>query len=136
MDQNCTCTKTLCVNKPMADLSRYNKKYKPLARALRKESTPGEIRLWTEVLRAGKFYGYQFNRQYALEGFIVDFICRKLKLIIELDGRSHQFKTEEDQERDKRLLEMGYVVLRFPEVEVMKDLANVIRTLERHLPER
>ncbi|AHM61385.1 hypothetical protein D770_15655 [Flammeovirgaceae bacterium 311] len=65
--------------------SNYNKKLKPLARYLRSDSTLGEVILWDEVLKERRFYGYQFNRQYAIENFIVDFICRKLKLIVEVD---------------------------------------------------
>ncbi len=85
--------------------SHYNKIIKPLARELRNSSTFGEVILWSKVLRAKQMLGYQFNRQFAMkipslqsnqfpqpplqrgkeEGLdsIVDFICRKLKLIIE-----------------------------------------------------
>jgi len=113
----------------------YNRKLKPLARQLRNNSTPGEIKLWSEVLRARGFYGYQFNRQYIIGHYIVDFVCRKLKLVVELDGRSHQFKTEQDALRDQYLHDLGYRVVRIAESEVMHDLNNVIRTLESYLPE-
>lgn len=110
--------------------SHYNKNYKNLARKLRKEGTPGEQILWTEVLRAKKFYGYQFNRQFPIDRYIVDFICRKLKLTIEIDGYSHHFKEVEDKDRDERLEKLGYTVLRFSESEIRNDLDNVIRVLE------
>ena len=113
----------------------YNKKLKPLARKLRNNSTPGEIRLWTEVLRARKFYGYQFNRQFPIDQFIVDFVCRKLKLIVELDGRYHDYQKQKDQRRDAKLQSLGYRVLRIPEYEVKTNLDNVLRTLESYLPE-
>ena len=67
------------------------------------------------------------------ENYIVDFICRKLKLIIEVDGYSHNFKFEEDKKRDRRLNELGYNVLRFAETEVRYDLNNVIRELEGYM---
>ncbi|MEM9671481.1 MAG: DUF559 domain-containing protein [Bacteroidota bacterium] len=114
----------------------YNKKLKSLARQLRNNSTPGEIKLWSEVLRARGFYGYQFNRQFTIGNYIVDFVCRKLKLVVELDGRSHQFKTEQDTLRDQYLRDVGYRVARIAESEVMHDLNNVIRTLESYLPEK
>lgn len=113
----------------------YNKKLKPLARQLRNNSTPGEIKLWSEVLRARGFHGYQFNRQFTIGNYIVDFVCRKLKLVVELDGRSHQFKTEQDALRDQYLNGLRYWVVRIAESEVMHDLNNVIRTLESYLPE-
>ena len=72
--------------------SHYNKKDKELARKLRKNGTKGEVILWQAVLRAKQFYGYQFNRQFCIDDYIVDFIARKLKLIIEIDGYSHKFK--------------------------------------------
>ena len=115
--------------------SHYNKGLKNLARSLRKYGTHGEAVLWSEVLRAKKFYGLQFNRQFSIENYIVDFICRKLNLIIEIDGASHQHKTEEDKIRDKRLKKLGYQVIRVDEGEVLNDLNNIIKTIEYYLPE-
>ena len=115
--------------------SSYNKRLKPLARSLRSDSTLGEVILWDEVLKEKRFYGYQFNRQYAIGNYIVDFISRKLKLIVEVDGRSHQFKYEEDEKRDQQLQKLGYKVLRVTEWEVKHDLNNVLRALESFLPE-
>jgi very-short-patch-repair endonuclease len=116
--------------------SHYNKKHKHLARELRKEGTQGEQILWAEVLRAKKFYGYQFNRQFPIDDYIVDFICRKVRLIVEVYGYSHRFKSSEDKERDDTLSQLGYTMVRFSEQEVRRDLNNVIRVLESHLPEK
>lgn len=112
-----------------------NRKLKSFARKLRNDSTPGEIKLWAEVLRAREFYGLQFNRQFPIDNYIVDFICRKLKLVIELDGRYHEDRVGEDRIRDDKLKALGYKTLRIGEHEVMTDLNNVIRTLEAELPE-
>ena len=57
-------------------------------------------------------------------------MCKELKLIVEVDGYWHNFKTEADEKRDKDLREMGFTVLRFSDKEVMQDLNNVQRTLE------
>ena len=119
----------------MMNKFNYNKKLKPLARELRQHGTPGEAILWTHVLRARRFYGLQFNRQFAIENYIVDFICRKEKLILELDGRSHDDKQEQDRARDIRLNELGYRVVRIAESDVKYDLKNVIRTIEAYLSE-
>ena len=90
--------------------------------------------MWSKVLRAKKMMGYQFNRQFPLningKHIIVDFICRKLNLIIEVDGYSHNFKYEEDKERDKSLIESNYKVLRIRERDVKYDLFNVTRMIE------
>ncbi len=74
--------------------------------------------------------GLQFNRQFPIDDFIVDFICRKIKLIIEIDGYSHQFKYDEDIIRDDQLKKLGFFILRFTEHQVKSDLQNVIRSIE------
>jgi very-short-patch-repair endonuclease len=57
-------------------------------------------------------------------------MCKELKLIIEVGGYSHNFKTVEDHERDKELSYLGFTVLRFTDEEGMKGLSNVVRTIE------
>ena len=109
----------------------YHKNLKEKSRELRNNSTLGEIILWKKVLRARKFHGYQFNRQFIIENYIVDFICRKLNLIIEVDGYSHQFKYHKDIERDKRLNELGYQVIRIKEGEIKHRLDDVVWRLEK-----
>lgn len=118
----------------MQNDSHYNKTLKNFARELRNDSTLGEVILWNKVLKA-KGTGYQFNRQFTLQIsdkkiIIVDFICRKLKLIIEVDGASHNYKGKEDKLRDERLEELGYTVLRFSERDIHFDIDNVVRDLE------
>lgn len=104
----------------------YNKSLKELARQLRKNSTKSEIRLWSELLQ-GKKTGYTFLRQRPVLNYIADFFCKELKLIIELDGYSHEFEQtwKKDNQRQKELEEAGFKVLRFADEDVMKDLRNV-----------
>ncbi|MER2997804.1 endonuclease domain-containing protein [Pontibacter populi] len=106
----------------------YNPKLKPFARSLRQESTKTEVRLWCEVLSKGRT-GYTFLRQRPVGNYIADFLCKELKLIIEVDGYSHNFKTEEDLKRDKEIADLGFTTLRFNDEEVMKDLSNVERVI-------
>jgi very-short-patch-repair endonuclease len=123
----------------MSEEYLYNKPLKPLANQLRNNSTFGEVILWSKVLRARKMSGYQFNRQYSMQidelSIIVNFICRELKLIIEVDGYSHNFKYDQDILRDEKLAEKGYKVLRFSERDVKSDLGNVIRVIENFVAE-
>ena len=104
----------------------YNRSLKDLARQLRNNSTKSEIRLWTELLN-GKKTGYTFHRQRPVLNYIADFLCKDLKLIIELDGYSHEFEQQwkKDKQRQIELEEAGFKVLRFSDDEVMKDLRNV-----------
>jgi very-short-patch-repair endonuclease len=76
-------------------LKHFNK-LKPFASEHRNDSTKAEIRLWCELLRNGQMNGHRFLRQRPIDKYIADFICRKVKLIIEVDGYSHQFKYEAD----------------------------------------
>ncbi|MCX6237662.1 MAG: endonuclease domain-containing protein [Bacteroidia bacterium] len=81
------------------------------------------------ALKARKMYGYQFNRQYPLGDYVVDFICRKLNLIIEIDGSSHLSKSESDLIRQNFLEGLGNEVLRFSEVEVVYRLDDVVEKI-------
>ncbi|MBC5772454.1 endonuclease domain-containing protein [Pontibacter sp. KCTC 32443] len=112
----------------MPQNNHYNQKLKPFAKALRKESTKAEVRLWCEVLSKGKT-GFTFLRQRPIGNYIADFFCKELKLVIEVDGYTHNFKTEEDIKRDKEIAELGFTTLRFSDTEVMKDLPNVERVI-------
>ncbi len=69
----------------------YNPKLKQLSRNLRNNSTLAEVLLWNE-LKARKIFGFQFMRQKPIGDFIVDFFCSKLKLVLEVDGNSHNGK--------------------------------------------
>ena len=91
----------------METKSNYNKELKYLAREKRSNSTLGEILLWKNLLSKSRL-GFQFNRQFPFENYILDFICRKLKFVTEVDGSSHNFKLEEDNLRDMKLHNLGY----------------------------
>nr|WP_319571635.1 DUF559 domain-containing protein [uncultured Draconibacterium sp.] len=105
--------------------SSYNKNLKQFARKLRKQGTKGEAILWRDVLKARKMRGHQFNRQFIIKNYIVDFVCRELKLIIEIDGYSHFVKSEEDYVREKELEDLGYQIIRFSEAMVIYRIDEV-----------
>lgn len=101
----------------------YDKKLKALSRELRKKGTLSEVLLWN-VLKGRKIKGYQFMRQKPIGGYIVDFFCSKLKLVIEVDGISNNDKGEEDKIRQQKLELLGLSVLRFYEWDVKKIYAR------------
>ena len=107
----------------------YNKNLKDYSRILRNNSTPGEIALWKK-LRAGQLYGYKFNRQKPIGNYIVDFYCKSMHLVIEIDGYCHQFKAKKDRIRDDRLAKLDLTIFRFPEEQVMDDMNNVMLAIE------
>ena len=110
--------------------SSYNKSLKQFARKLRKQGTKGEAILWRDVLKARKMRGHQFNRQFIIDKYIVDFVCRELKLIIEIDGYSHFVKSKEDYIRQSDLEGMGYQFLRFSEAMVMYRIDEVVTEID------
>ena len=70
--------------KNLEQMNELNKK----ARNLRRNLTKQEWKLWN-IIKNRQFYGFRFRRQFPLEPYIVDFICREKKIIIEIDGSQH-----------------------------------------------
>ncbi|MDQ3842412.1 MAG: endonuclease domain-containing protein [Bacteroidota bacterium] len=112
----------------------YNKSLKEFSRKLRNHSTPGEILLWKK-LRAGSMRGYTFNRQKPLNRYIVDFYCKPLNLVIEIDGTYHLEAEQviKDRERQEILTGMGLHFLRFSEQEVRRNIDAVLRAIENYI---
>ena len=101
-----------------------------LARQLRRNQTDAEKILWKH-LRARQFCGLKFRRQYPIGNYIVDFVCLEKSIIIEVDGGQHS-ENEKDKERDKWLKEEGFMVLRFWNNEVMKNIEGVLEKIRMH----
>ncbi len=85
-----------------------------IARTLRKRMNEAEMRLWFR-LRPLRREGLHFRRQSPIGRYIVDFECRRAKLVVELDGSQHREPEHaaRDRERDAWLSARGYTVLRF-----------------------
>ena len=105
------------------------KRLKPVARQLRKEHTPAEKILW-QHLRKRQVKGVKFRRQFAIDRFIVDFCSPAMRLIIEVDGPVHQYTQEHDAIRQQFLEQIGFMVLRFENKDVMTDLQRVLARIE------
>ncbi|MDN3690043.1 endonuclease domain-containing protein [Cyclobacterium jeungdonense] len=108
----------------------YNKNLKEFSRELRSHSTLSEVLLW-QKLRARQFRGYAFNRQKPLGDYIVDFYCKRLQLVIEIDGDSH-FHDEsvlEDLKRQLVLEKMGLCFLRFLDGDVKKSMPSILQEI-------
>ena len=89
------------------------------ARANRKAATAAEDMLWS-ALRGRNFLSLKFRRQHPIRGYIADFYCFELNLIIEMDGKYHQEQEqiEYDQERTKEFEAIGIKVMRLTNQEV------------------
>ncbi|QJU59742.1 endonuclease domain-containing protein [Sphingomonas sp. AP4-R1] len=105
------------------------------AKALRHAATPAERRLW-HCLARRQLCGHKFSRQMPIGSYVVDFLCRDRKLIVELDGYSHDLRIEADQQRTDWLESEGYRVIRFSNAEVMETLEGILLSISAALAER
>ncbi|QSE99219.1 endonuclease domain-containing protein [Fulvivirga lutea] len=114
----------------------YNKNLKQFSRYLRNNSTLSEVLLWNEI-KARKIKGYQFNRQKPLNNYIVDFYCKQLNLVIEVDGSSHYHGDApiRDAQRQTILESMGLNFLRFDDMDVKKNINSVIQIIYEFIEE-
>ena len=108
----------------------YNKDLEQFGRKLRNNSTLFEVIFWDKLLKRKQLRGYQFLRQRPIENYIVDFFGKDLKLIIEIDGKIHQFKKGRDKKREEVLKNLGYSIIRFQNNEILNNRFNVQKTLE------
>ena len=113
----------------------YDGKNKAYAKALRKDMTPWERKLWYCFL---KTYPLRFQRQKKIGNYIVDFFCAKAGLILELDGGGHYDpqSQERDAERTKKLELHGYKVIRFCNRDIDKDFYIVCTVIDREVKQR
>ncbi len=114
----------------LTKLQRVNKSKLNYAKELRKNMTEAEIFLW-ERLRRKKINGLKFRRQQVIDGYIVDFYCEKLRLVIEVDGEIH--KTEKQKKYDKHRKVVfetrGIKELRFDNEVVVEDIEFVLEEI-------
>lgn len=110
----------------------YNKALRPLAHTLRNEMTKAEASLWKYVLKARKMKGYQFRRQRPVLNYIADFMCLELRLVIEVDGITHNFEETiiKDSKKDHDLASTEIRVLRFTDDDVLKNIHGVAKRIE------
>ena len=103
---------------------------KSISRFLRKHQTKPEEILW-EQLRNRKFEGLKFKRQYPIGIFIVDFYCNKIKLVVEIDGLSHNYgyQKENDKSREEAIMSKGNVIFRNTNEEIITDIDKVLNKL-------
>jgi very-short-patch-repair endonuclease len=102
------------------------------AKALRKKMTRAENLLW-RYLKAHHIDGLAFRRQVPMRQFIPDFVCHSAKLIVEIDGVSHDSlqRQRTDRKRDDWFGLQGYAVLRFSDEQVLKNLEGVIEVIRQ-----
>lgn len=100
------------------------------ARELRKSTTPAEKVLWSRI--SGKQLGVKFRRQHPLHSYIADFYCHGKKLVIEVDGSTHDTDQRkfEDSIRTETLASHGIAIVRFRNDEVLLQTDHVVKIIK------
>ena len=108
----------------------YNKENIPLAKALRKNMTPWERKLWYNFLRN---YPVRFQRQKAIGNYIADFYCAKARLVLELDGSGHYTpeQARKDEQRTNALKAMNLAVVRICNLDIDQNFSGVCEYVDR-----
>ncbi len=117
-------------------LQRVQKSKLNQARVLRKNMTVAEKILW-ERLRRKQVLGIKFRRQQIIEGFIVDFFCHMVKLVIETDGEIHNSAEQKklDLYRREVFRLRGLAEMRFTNNEVLHNIDRVVNIIKEFVAE-
>lgn len=107
---------------------------------MRNKQTAAEKIFW-EVVRNRKLFGLKFYRQYPIffdyigkeTFYIADFFCFEKKVVVEIDGKIHDYRKDHDEMRTIIINMLGIKVLRFRNDEIEKNLKKVLKKLERKL---
>ncbi|ENN85850.1 protein of unknown function DUF559 [Rhizobium freirei PRF 81] len=97
------------------------------AKTMRHDATKAENMLW-QALRRSQLEGFKFRRQVPIDGYILDFVCFKARLIVEVDGAQHAESTK-DLARDAHFSKQGFRIVRVWNHEVTTNLEGVCLTI-------
>jgi len=100
------------------------------ARQMRNNPTEPEKRLWRR-LSNGQLHGFKFRRQQVVGWHIADFVCSTVKLIVEVDGDTHE--AAKDQVRDAALADRGYSTVHVTNPDVMNNMDGVLQAIAEAL---
>jgi very-short-patch-repair endonuclease len=106
------------------DLKMLNLHLRKFSKENRKSMTKAEKKLWARI--RNDQLGVRVLRQKVIYRYIADFYIANHKLIIEVDGESHNERNDKDRERDLLLIKLGYRVLRIVDYEISEDLEEVV----------
>ncbi len=103
------------------------------SRAMRKEPTQAERKLWWHLRHRLPMSSTHFRRQVRMGRYIVDFASHRARLVIEIDGGQHAERASADAERTRFIEAEGYRVLRFWNNEVLTNIDGVLEAIQSAL---
>jgi very-short-patch-repair endonuclease len=109
--------------------------FKTAKRERRSGNLP-EVLIWRELRKRPG--GYKFRRQHPLSELVLDFVCLRCRLAIEIDGEAHDRgdRPQRDERRDAYLHSRGFAILRLPASYVLCDLSAAITAIVSACDER
>ena len=110
----------------------YNSTLKERTKAMRQARNLSEVLFWQQVTKGG-FHNIDFDRQRIIGNYIVDFYAKKLGLVVEIDGSSHDNKVDYDKERELYLVALGLKVYRITVNDILKHLHPAMIGLEDYI---
>ena len=110
----------------------YQPRLKERAKSLRQAENLPEVLFWMQINKR-KFHKLDFDRQRIIGNYIVDFYNKKLGLVIEIDGDSHDEKAEYDRIREDYLISLGLKVYRISVDDVMRHMDFALMGLEDYI---
>jgi len=106
-----------------------------LSRVMRGQPTPAEASLWS-ALRSRPLGGWKFRRQHVIMGYVVDFYCAELRLVVEVDGLVHERLRPGDEAREADSRRAGAEVVRFSNDAVLYRQHDVLTVLAHRCADR
>ena len=100
-----------------------------LSRKLRNEASPVEKKLWRELSVQSAARGLKFRRQQVIHPYVADFACLAARVLVEIDGVSHDSRECYDKKREAFLQRQGYSVMRFANKEAVENTGAVVETI-------
>lgn len=108
----------------------YNKKHETLKRKILRNNSPFCERLMWKHLKASQM-GYKFRRQYGFDSYVVDFYCPVKRIVVEIDGPTHDL--ELDKIRQSQIESLNIKFLRFTNEQVLYEREMVLEMIKRSL---
>jgi very-short-patch-repair endonuclease len=102
------------------------------AKQLRRRMTEAEKIVW-EIVRENSILGLKFRRQHPINNYIADFYCHKIKLVVEIDGETHNQESAKlyDEHRTNVMNSFGIEVIRFNNKVILSNISFVRKTIEK-----
>ena len=102
-------------------------------RTLRANLTSAEAALW-RLLQRSRLQGRKFRRQHGIGPYVVDFYCPKDRLVVELEGSTHDNEraAARDADRERFLARAGLTVLKLENRYVFENPEGVLESIRKH----